>query len=247
MIRNDLHVHSIQSHCGQHTIWEIARIAQGKGMRLVNISDHGSAQGRQMSFGVITDPRRVPKPARFPDGVEMVILGGIEGNIIDVDGGWDVPDRWLPSFDLVSVGFHGCGALPVGGDPAVNTRALEALARRAPLDLLTHPCACPFPLDIPAVVALAEEYGFALELNNAWLRLGKTDLDRHREMVTLAIDRGVPLVECSDGHTWVEIGENDAIEAHLEELGLDGDEVLMNRDDGALDRFLADRRRLRSL
>lgn len=246
MIRNDLHVHSIQSHCGQHTLWEIARIAQGKGMRLVNISDHGPAQGRAMSYGVITHPQRVPRPARFPDGAEILMLGGIEGNVLDAAGAWDVPDQWLHRFDLVSVGFHGCGALPPNGDPAVNTRALERLVRRAPLDLLTHPCLRPHPLDIPTVVDLAVEHGFALELNNAGLRLGKMDLARHREMVTLAVDRGARLVECSDGHTWVEIGENEAVEARLAELGLDGDAVLLNRDDAALEGFLAERRALRA-
>ncbi len=60
------------------------------------------------------------------------------------------------------------------------------------------------------------------------------------------MERGARLVECSDGHTWVEIGENEAVEAHLSELGLDGDAVLLNRDDDALDRFLAERRSLRA-
>lgn len=47
MIRNDLHVHSIQSMCGLHTLLEIVEIAARKGMRLVNISDHGSAFGEK--------------------------------------------------------------------------------------------------------------------------------------------------------------------------------------------------------
>ena len=242
MIRNDLHVHSVQSHCGQHTLWEIARIAQGKGMRLVNISDHGPMQGRAMSYGVITHPERVPRPAVFPDGATIIMLGGIEANILDETGAWDVPAVWLPRFDLVSAGFHDCGDLPRNGDPAVNTRALENLVQRAPLDLLTHPCLLPRPLEMSAVVDLAVEHGFALELNNTGLRLGKMDLDRHRQMVTLAVERGARLVECSDGHTWMEIGENEAVEAELSELGLDGEGILLNRDDVALDAFLEERR-----
>jgi hypothetical protein len=52
----------------------------------------------------------------------------------------------------------------------------------------------------------------------------------------------VPLVECSDGHTFVEIGENTAINAFLASIDMGGDELLLNRDDEALTSFLEDRK-----
>ena len=44
MIRNDLHVHSVKSMCGMHTLLEIVEIAAEKGMRMVNISDHAPTE-----------------------------------------------------------------------------------------------------------------------------------------------------------------------------------------------------------
>ncbi len=136
MIRNDLHVHSVQSFCGIHTVLEIARIAVDKGMRMVNISDHGSGLGRKMNFGVIVDKRRLPDPVCLSDGSSIRMLRGIEANIMDEEGNTDIPQKQLPLFDLISIGFHFCG-LPQNGSETVNTTALRNVLKRYPIDLLT--------------------------------------------------------------------------------------------------------------
>jgi predicted metal-dependent phosphoesterase TrpH len=71
MIRNDLHVHSIQSLCGLHTILEIVQVASRKGMRLVNIADHGRTAGKRINVGVLADQRRLPDPVVALDGSSM--------------------------------------------------------------------------------------------------------------------------------------------------------------------------------
>ncbi|MBN2325722.1 MAG: hypothetical protein JXR73_01120 [Candidatus Omnitrophica bacterium] len=244
MIRNDLHVHSLQSFCGFHTILEIAEIAIAKGMRMVNISDHGAGLGRAMNFGVIVDKRRLPDPLILADGSSILLRRGIEANIMDINGNTDIPQKLIPKFDLISIGFHFCG-LPQYGSEADNTRALRNVLKKSPIDLLTHPCIASYPLDIPAVVELAKEYGFALEINNTNLRVNKTDLPKLEQMTALALEHEVALVETSDGHTFHEIGENEKVEEFLRRMGLDGEDVLINRDDDRLDRFIQSRIALR--
>ena len=61
-------------------------------------------------------------------------------------------------------------------------------------------------------------------------------------MLSLAQERGALLVECSDGHTYHEMGENDAIEAFLASLGLRGNAIFLNRDDDALEDFIRRRK-----
>ena len=246
MIRNDLHVHSIQSLCGVHTYFEIVEIAAGKGMRLVNICDHGKAFGKTIKYDVINDNRRFPRTIQSAQGVPVQVLTGIEANILDINGNSDFPVDQAREFDLVSAGFHSMAKELVSKKSLQdNTQALENYLKRFPLDIFTHPCLAAFPLDLERLVSLAVDYGFALEVNNTALRLGKIDVGRLKEMIHLAKGKGAVLSENSDGHTLIEIGENEEIVKLLKDIGLNGDDVFINRNDSMLDQFLAERKKIR--
>ena len=246
MIRNDLHVHSVQSLCGFHTLLEIVEIVATKGIHTVNISDHGSGLGKKMNFGVFTDKRRCPRDIISSKGIKVRVLAGIETNILDIDGNSDFPERYRTQFDLVSAGFHSCAKkLSSAKSREDNTKALENYLKRYPLDILTHPCIATFPLVLKKVVRLSLEYGFALEVNNTNLRVEKTDIEQLKKMIHLAKEEEAILVENSDGHTYFEIGENDRIKELLHDLQLNGDNLFMNRDDDALNNFLEKRKTIR--
>jgi putative hydrolase len=246
MIKNDLHIHSVQSACGMHTFLEIVHIAVRKGMRMINICDHGPASGRRIAFSVLADKKRIPDPVVLSDGSSISVLRGIEANIIDKEGLLDTLEDLVPRFDLISAGFHYYGKLPLNGSETDNTETLVNVMKKNPVDILTHPCIKTYPLDVVEVMALAEEYGCALEINNTNLRLGKTDVKKLISLVELAVEKGAALVENSDGHTYHEIGENEKIDEFLSEMGLEGDEVLMNRNDKKLDNWIRGRKELRS-
>jgi putative hydrolase len=241
MIRNDMHVHSIQSLCGIHTVLEIVEIAAGKEMCMVNICDHGEAVGKPMNFGVITNKKRFPLEIRSSQGKIVKVLAGIEVNILDIEGNSDFPPAYDRKFDLVSAGFH----VSIGKTPEDNTRALECYLKRYPLDILTHPCIRTYPLILDRVVKLSLEYGFALEINNTNLRVGKTDVNQLSRMIHLAVEKGANLMANSDGHTYFEIGEDDQIEEFFDQMQINGSEYFINYDDGKLDRFIKIRKRLR--
>lgn len=233
VLRHDLHTHSVQSACGIHSVAELLQIAAQKGTRTVNVCDHGSASGRSMNFGVLADPRRTPRRVRIsqgPDEVPVRLLPGIEANILD-DGGTDLPlsgmQRGTCSFALISAGFHGSAArLKENKDPEANLSALRGYVRRFPLDILTHPCIEHFPLPAAGLARLAREHGFALEVNNTNLTLGKTDLDRLPRMIDEARSRQVTLLCNSDGHTWFELFECGAVRAFVEgQMGLSLEQV----------------------
>jgi len=244
MILHDLHVHSIQSSCGLHTILEIVDIAAKKGMKSVNISDHGEASGRRINFGIFLDKRRFPREVKSHSGRTVTLLGGVEVNILDEQGGSDFPHKYRALFDLVSAGFHPLtDPLP---SAERNTRALESYLRQSPLDILTHPCIRSAPLDLDRVVELALEYGFALEVNNSNLRLGKTDAEQVLKLLDIGSAKGVRFVENSDGHTFAEIGENEKITELLAYGGWDGNALFLNRDDSRLTQFLKERKALRT-
>jgi putative hydrolase len=227
--------------CGLHTILEIVEIAANKGMRMVNISDHGRALGKEMNFWVLADKKRCPQKISSSQGKTISVLAGIEANILDIDGNSDFPQSLGSKFDLVSAGFHH----PIGESPEDNTQALENYLDQYPLDILTHPCIATYPHNLEKLVALALEYGFALEVNNTNLRLGKTNTEQLVKLIDLARESGALFVENSDGHTFFEIGENDKVEELLKGLGMDGEELFINRDDARLDEFIAQRKTMR--
>ena len=246
MIRNDLHIHSLQSLCGIHSLMEIVNIAGDKGMKLVYISDHGSANGKIMVAGVISDKRRVPPVIKSTCGKDIRILAGIEANILNISGDSDFPMSYKSKFDLVSAGFHDMATdLQKWQSPEKNLKALENYLKRFPLDIFTHPNIIPFPLPVSQLIDLSLEYGFALEINNTNLRLEKANIDLEKKMLIEAAKRGARLVENSDGHTFIEIGENESVIPLLEDLDLNGDELFLNRDDKKLETFLSERKGLR--
>jgi putative hydrolase len=244
MIRNDLHVHSIQSACGLHTLLELASIAAAKGMRGFNLSDHGPASGRSMNFGVLADTRRLPETMER-HGASVRIWRGIEANLLTLSGDTDIPAD-NARFDLISLGLHGSFQLAGQFDQARNTEALLTAMARHPVDMLCHPCIRAHPLDVDAVVERAAQLGVLLEINNTNLRLGKTDVAALERMILRARELGAALVETSDAHVYTELGENEQVEAVLSRLDLVGDEVLLNRDDQALDRRIAARKAMRA-
>jgi putative hydrolase len=225
---------------------EIVNIAADKGMNLVNISDHGSANGKTMVFGVITDKSRVPPVIHSTKGVPIKVLAGIEANILNIDGDSDIPRDYISKFDLVSAGFHDMAEdLLSAQSPQKNIQALENYLKRYPLDIFTHPNIIPFPLPTTHLIDLALEYGFALEINNTNLRLGKANLELELAMLNEAVARSVRLVENSDGHSFLEIGENESILQFLQKNDIDGYSIFLNRHDDTLHKFIAERKQIR--
>ena len=246
MIRNDLHIHSSLSICGMHSVLEIVKIASNNGMRLINISDHGFCSGKPMGFGVLTDKRRFPQVVELTGYNPITVLAGIEANIVEDPNICDIPNKNINKFDLISASFHPIPKLiKVGGDEGYYTSLLEGFLAKHPLDILTHPCIKTFPLNIEKVVELSCKYGFALEVNNTNLRVDKTDIKRLKKMVLLAIEKGALLVENSDGHTFVEIGQNEMIENFLESNSISSKALFLNDENTALEKFIVARKALR--
>ncbi|MBF0431809.1 MAG: PHP domain-containing protein [Fibrobacteria bacterium] len=246
MIKNDLHVHSIRSACGMHTILEIVQIAVSKGMHMLNISDHGHALDRSTNFSILADKRRLPNPVRYLGNEEIWIVRGMEANILDFEGNTDIEDKFIPKLDLINLGFHETENYHLGNSEAKNTQCLVNTLAHNPLDIITHPCIKTFPLDIEELVTLSLQYGFAIEVNNTNLRLEKTNLKKLEKLIPLALEKGALLAENSDGHTYYEIGENEKITALMNDLQIDGDKAFFNRDDKKVMAFIADRKSRRN-
>jgi histidinol phosphatase-like PHP family hydrolase len=103
---------------------EITEIAAKKGMRPVNICDHGKASGEKIKFDVFNNKDRFPRTIQSQQGNTITILTGIEVNILDIEGNSDLPQEQACNFDLISAGFHSMAKdLASGKSLQSNTQA----------------------------------------------------------------------------------------------------------------------------
>lgn len=121
----DLHCHTTASGHAYSTVTEIAAQAAALGLRAVAITDHGPALPGS------ADMRHFENLNLLPAHILGVrILRGVEANIINAEGGLDLPDSLLEKLDVVIAGFHGdTGYVP--GSVEQNT------ARAATIQLCT--------------------------------------------------------------------------------------------------------------
>jgi putative hydrolase len=212
----DLHVHSIRSSCGFHTVLEIADIMRDKGKEAFALTDHGPALKTPRShFSVLM--RRLPKVIK---GVR--VFKGIESSILDTEGTIDLPIWEGTSYEVILAGLHPHDHFENSRTVSDHTKATIAAMRRNPaIKIITHPYHNLYPIDLDAITDVATETGTALEINNSHLLMHKADSDQLSRMLELVKAKGTLLAVNSDGHVFSEMGEFDHALAALEPFGID--------------------------
>lgn len=212
----DLHVHSIRSSCGFHTLLEIVSIMREKKAEAFALTDHGPAlQTPDAHFSVLL--KRVP---RIIEGIR--VFKGIEASILNIDGTIDLPYFKGVSYEIILAGLHNHDIFESGLGKEQNTLALlNAMKRNPAIKVLTHPYFELLPVDMDAVTDVATETGTALEINNSYLLNNKTDTENLARMLELAKKKGTPLAVNSDGHVFNEMCEFGLAEQVLEPYGID--------------------------
>jgi len=216
MFECDLHVHSIRSTCGVHTLLEIVSIMHRKGIRGFALTDHGPALDTPKAhFSVLL--RRVP---HIIDGIR--VFKGIEASVMNIEGDLDLPEIPGYAYEALLAGLHHHDAFTVSPGKENNTRALVNAMRKYPsLKVITHPLYTTLPVDLDALTDVAAETGTALEINNSHMRMGKVNLARLDEMLEYARLKGTLLAVNSDGHVFTEMGEFDCAITYMEPFGLE--------------------------
>ncbi len=195
-IRGDLHMHTTWSD-GKNSVLEMAEACRARGYGWLAITDH--SQSLTVANG-LTPGRLREQADALAEAREKVpevrIFHGCEVDILK-DGSLDLPDETLEALDLVLVAVHTHFELD---ENTQTERVLRALAHPR-VHALVHPTGRllgrrdPYPIDVEAVLAAAQEHDVAVELNaNPWrLDLDDRALFRAREL-------GVEVVVNTDAH-----------------------------------------------
>ena len=228
----DVHMHTIVSGHAFGTVREMAFAAAERGLSLIGVTEHGPGipgTVEPIYFRNLNDaPRRLY-------GVEL--LYGSEVNVL-TGGKLSLERRVLDCLDYAAAGIH----TPCYEDEGVvkNTDNIISCMADPKVRFITHPDDGRYPLDYPALVAAAKEYGVALEVNNSSLRkptMRPGCVENYETMLPLCMDLQVPLVVNTDAHDPDAVGDFTCALALLERLQVE-ESLILNRDPELLKAFL---------
>lgn len=232
IIETDLHVHSIRSTCGFHTLLELVSIVRSLGtVKAFALTDHGPVHDTPRShFSVML--RRMPP---IVEGIR--VFKGIEATILSEDGDIDLPKfSFGAPYEIILAGLHNYGMFDKPTSRETNTRSVINTLRRNPgVKVITHPFYRDFPLDLDAVTDVALETGAALEINNAYLLNNKADTEALECLLEHAAAKGNPLSVDSDGHLFNEVSRFDLAMEYIERYGAEKFRIVNNTLESTLE------------
>lgn len=228
----DVHMHSLLSGHAFGTIRELAFEAAARNLKLIGVTEHGP--GIPGTCDPILFRNFIDAP-RMLYGVEM--LYGSETNVLN-SGEVDLDQRHLNCLDYAIAGIHGLCYEDVG--VVRNTDNVISCMKNPKVKFISHPDADTYPMDYPALVQGAKEFGVALELNNSSLRKPKLRpgcVGNYEKMLPLCMEYGVYIIVNTDAHDPSQVGDFTLARALLERLDFD-ENLILNNDLDNLKAFL---------
>jgi DNA polymerase (family 10) len=197
-IQSELHAHTTWSD-GKLTVYELARAASARGLKVLAISDHTHSLGvvQGMTPDDVSRQRGEIREAQERLGDIIRLLHGVEVEIL-ADGTLDYSDETLTELDIVTASLHSSLRQP---REKITERLLQAM-RNPNVDVIGHPSGRLLPnregsdLDMDAVLETARETGVALEINAHPARLDLEDVYARR-----AVEMGILLAINTDAHS----------------------------------------------
>ena len=228
----DLHMHTLMSGHAFGTIREMAMGAAERNLQLIGITEHGPGLPGACDPIYYLNFRAAPRKL-----YNVEILYGCEVNIC-TGGTLSLGRRYLDALDYAIAGIHGFCYENEGA--AKNTDSIIKCMADPKVRFISHPDDSRYPIDYPALVQGAKEYGVALEVNNSSLSpisFRPGCLENYRRMLPLCMEYGVPVIVDSDAHDPDAVGDFSLAINLLDEVGFDQD-LILNTDVQKVKQFL---------
>ncbi len=220
----DSHTHTVASGHAYHTIDEMAREAAEKNLQLLAITEHAVAMPGTCGHYYFDNLKVLP---RSMFGIE--VLFGVEANIMDYDGAFDLEQPLLEEMDVVIASMH--GPCLKSGTVEENTRAYLAAAGNPAVNIIGHPDDGRFPVDFDALAAAAKENHVLIELNNSSLMpnaFRRNAWENDRILLNCCRKYGTMIILDSDAHCRMDVGNHTYSSQLLAELDFP-EELVVNR------------------
>lgn len=219
----DLHTHTIVSGHAYNTRNEMIRAAAEKGLEIYAITEHGPSLPGSCNKMYFMNYRVLPRSYE-----RMIVLYGVELNILDYEGNVDLPESVLKEVDLALAGIH--TPCYTSGSVKENTNAYIGAMKNPYINIIAHPDDERFPIDYEMLVKAAKEYHVILEVNNASLSpksFRGNPREKYEEMLKLCMEYQVPIVMDSDAHVDAMVGNHEYAQEMLRKVNF-SEELVIN-------------------
>ena len=236
----DLHIHTNANPHAYSTLEEDINSALKKGMKVIAITNHGPALQDSPHWWSLVNMKVIPREVEG-----MRILRGVETNLVDDRGNFDINQRVYDVMDIILCGLHPVEAYGEVGNKEKNTRAVLNIMRKQKIDIMVHLGNPQFPIDYEAVVKEAKELNIAIELNNSSLvssRLGSEP--NCQKILELCKQYGCMISMGTDSHISYDIGNFEQAERLLNNTSFP-EKYIINSSMENLENFLKLRKNLR--
>ena len=229
----DTHTHTLASGHAYSTMREMAYSAEKKGLEALAITEHAPNMPGSCHEFYFLNMKVIP---RKMCGIDLFL--GAEANIIDLNGGLDLPKSILEKLDIVIASFHPpCCRI---GTREENTSAFLSVVKNPLVDIIGHPDDARIPIELEPIILSAKEHHKLIEINNSSLlengaREGAYEnqieilklCKKHRVMITLG----------SDAHIENDVGNHSLSDRVLSETDFQ-EELIVNRSVELLKSYL---------
>lgn len=236
----DLHIHTNSNPHAYSSLEENINRAILKNMKVIAITNHGPALQDSPHWWSLLNMRVIPE---YIDNLR--ILKGVETNIIDDNGNFDINQRIYDVMDIILCGLHPIEAYGDTGNILKNTKAVINMIKSQKIDIMVHLGNPQFPLDYELVVKEAVLAGVAIEINNSSLRESrKGSKPNCKKILELCKKYDCVISLGTDSHISYSIGEFQEAEELILEVGYPKEKII-NTSLNNLDNFLEMRKKRR--
>lgn len=222
-IEVDSHTHTVASGHAYSTLAENAAVASKRGIKLLAVTDHGPAMPGAPHIWFFMNLRVLP---RIINGVG--ILRGIEANIINYQGEFDIDADTYKQMDIVLGSLH--EPLIAPKDRTAHTRGVIQAMESGRIDVFAHGGNPSFPIDDTEVARAAAHHKILIEINNSSFTTSRKGSRKNCEKLAEAVaSEGGYLTFGSDAHIANNVGGFGKCLELVEKLGIP-EETIISRN-----------------
>lgn len=226
----DLHCHTIASVHAYSTLRDNINAAVRQGMQLLAITDHGIGCEDSPSLNYFDNLTSLPRTVG-----NLILLRGVEANIMDYDGKLDMPESMLKKLDLVIASFHTACTKP--GTSEQHTAAYMNIAKNPHVHIIGHSGSAEFVYDYEKVIPVFKKYEKVVEINAHTFICREKSISNCKKIAMLCKKYQVPVVVNSDAHSEFEVGACEKAFEMLEEIEFP-EELIINIEEVRLKNYL---------
>ena len=217
----DLHTHTLSASHAFHTVTEMAAAAAALGYRALAVTDHAPAMPDAPHIWHFQNPAAV---GRRLHGVTL--LFGAEANVMDVQGGLDLPQSLLARLDWVVASIHS-PCLPGLLTEREATNLWLSVAENPYVDCIGHSEQENYRYDYGLVAKAFAKNHKVVELNGNSFSVRPDGIPNMRALVRACYENGCYVALDSDAHSTRQLQENMApLQTLLAEVDYPADHVV---------------------